>query len=341
MKIEQINLENEYLWDDYVKKHENSMIYYTLKFRDLIAKITDAVPLYFMAMKEFEVVGVLPLMQKEGRLGKVINTLPFYGSHGGVLADNKDAKTFLIKFYKEIIGEDSVVSSTLIENIFSQDNALYASLEANVKDYRIGQLTNISGDYRDLEDLLVCFHSKTRNTIRKAVKSEVVVSVENNMFEFLERTHIENMSSIGGLAKSHIFFDQIRALLQSNSDYKIYVARHMGRPIAALLNLYFGHTVEYFTPVIDKNYRHLQPLSLLVAQAMLDASKEGFKWWNWGGTWPSQEGVYKFKSRWGTQDIKYEYHICINNVNVYETTKQELLNDYAGFYVVPFDKLKK
>lgn len=340
MKIERVNSTNEYLWEDYVKNHEEGMIYYTLKFRDLIAEVTDAEPLYFMAKEDLRVVGILPLMQKLGSLGKVINTLPFYGSHGGVLADSSDVKSFLIECYIEIINEKSVVAATLIENLFSRDNKLYNVIESKEKDFRIGQLTKLSGEYNDLEDLLACYHSKTRNTIRKAIKSDVVVSVENNMFKFLEEIHIENMLSIGGLAKSHAFFEQIQALLKANNDYKIYVARYKGRPIAALLNLYFGEIVEYFTPVIDKDYRSFQPLSLLIAQAMLDASRDGFKWWNWGGTWSSQEGVYKFKSRWGTQEFKYEYYISVNNDKVYESTKEELLREYEGFYVIPFNKLK-
>ena len=57
-------------------------------------------------------------------------------------------------------------------------------------------------------------------------------------------------------------------------------------------------------------YRSEQPLSVLIFRAMQDAIKEkGSKHWNWGGTWKSQHGVYRFKSRWGAHDNKYRYHI--------------------------------
>lgn len=340
MTIELLNSENAYLWGHYVNNHKYGTIYYTLKFRDLIAKVTNATPLYFMAIEESRAVGILPLMQKEGSLGKVINSLPFYGSHGGVLADNKNAQEFLLDHYIEIVSNKSVTASTLIENLFSHNNSLYSRINVNEYDSRIGQLTNLEGNYLSLEELMECFHTKTRNTIRKAAKSEVVVSVENNMFQFLEEIHIENMRVIGGLAKSHLFFEQVQTILNANDDYKIYVARYQGMPIAALLNLYCGKVVEYFTPVINQNYRNLQPMSLLIAHAMLDASNDGFKWWNWGGTWSSQEGVYKFKSRWGTQDFKYNYYVTVNNENIYESKKEKILKEYEGFYVVPFNKLK-
>ena len=31
---------------------------------------------------------------------------------------------------------------------------------------------------------------------------------------------------------------------------------------------------------------------------------KGFHYWNWGGTWQSQEGVYSFKNRWNVNGIK-------------------------------------
>lgn len=49
--------------------------------------------------------------------------------------------------------------------------------------------------------------------------------------------------------------------------------------------------------------------------------------------WLTQDGVYKF----GAVD---KYFIKINNENIYNSSKEELLNEYDNFYVIPFDKLK-
>ena len=339
MRIELLNKRNEGLFDSYLKQHEDAMLYYSLKYRDLVASITSAEPRYYLAIENEKITGILPLMQKEGKLGKVINSLPFYGSHGGVIADDEETKKRLLDHYIEIVSDEDISAATLIENPFSSDNQLNENIPCNEKDFRIGQLTNIDGDFTDLEDLMTKFHYKTRNTIRKSLKSDVKISVENDMFKFLEDTHKENMDSIGGLAKSHTFFELTENLFEANHDFKIYVARYEGQPIAALLNFYYGNVVEYFTPVIVKEFRNLQSLSLLIAQAMLDASQNGFKWWNWGGTWSSQEGVYKFKSRWGTSDFNYNYYTIINNKEIYNSSKEVLLEEYAGFYVLPFDKL--
>ncbi len=198
----------------------------------------------------------------------------------------------------------------------------------------------MAGSFVDLEDIMLKYDSKTRNIIRKAIKSDVKVTIENNQFEFLRHTHFENMASIGGLAKEVSFFENVEESFEAGVDYDIYVARIGEIPIAAMLIFYFGKVVEYYTPVIVKEYRSYQPLSLLISTAMFNASKLGYEWWNWGGTWSSQGGVYDFKSKWGTEDKNYAYYISIFNKELYNCSKEELLNEYSGFYVLPFDKLK-
>ena len=63
-------------------------------------------------------------------------------------------------------------------------------------------------------------------------------------------------------------------------------------------------------PATLEEYRSYQPLSALIYRAMVDSvTEKNMEYWNWGGTWLNQSGVYKFKARWGTQDFPYRYHI--------------------------------
>ncbi|MFM6007618.1 MAG: GNAT family N-acetyltransferase, partial [Sphaerospermopsis kisseleviana] len=77
---------------------------------------------------------------------------------------------------------------------------------------------------------------------------------------------------------------------QSGKDYRIYTAHLNGDTISALLLFYAGEAVEYYTPVIVEKYRDKQALSLIIYTAMIDASINGYKHWNWGGTWTTQQG---------------------------------------------------
>jgi lipid II:glycine glycyltransferase (peptidoglycan interpeptide bridge formation enzyme) len=113
----------------------------------------------------------------------------------------------------------------------------------------------------------------------------------------------------------------------------------MGQPVAALLLLYFNRTVEYYVPATLEAERVHQPTSLILFQAMQDAARAGYTRWNWGGTWLNQDGVSRFKRKWGAQDSRYRYYIKLNAAEILKRSRSELLDAYPGFYVVPFDKL--
>ena len=101
---------------------------------------------------------------------------------------------------------------------------------------------------------------------------------------------------------------------------------------------YFNKSVEYYTPVIVNEYRNLQPLSLLIFEAIKDALKGGYEIWNWGGTWPTQDGVYHFKKMWGSEDLKYFYYVKIFNKDILKIESTILQEEYPYLYCYPFNK---
>ena len=179
--------------------------------------------------------------------------------------------------------------------------------------------------------------------IRKAEKSGLTYEKEftPETLKFLEKTHQINMKAVKGTAKPKAFFEKLAEVFEYKKDFELYVARYKGEPVAALLLFYYNDIVEYFTPVVVEEYRSLQPLSLLIFHAMCDSAKSGSRWWNWGGTWHSQDGVYRFKKRWGTEDKPYYYHITVNDPQILNCSKEELLSSFQYFYVAPFTALQK
>ena len=85
----------------------------------------------------------------------------------------------------------------------------------------------------------------------------------------------------------------------------------------------------------------MQPLALIIYKAMQDSIHNGFKYWNWGGTWKSQTGVYNFKRKWGSQNSDYKYYIKVYSNKVYDKNVSFFEKYYDGFYVIPFDKLTR
>lgn len=337
MNIYLLTEEYYHKYNEFILENEMNLFYLSLKYKSFLEDLLECKSQYLICLENNRIIGALPLMYKQGKFGKVYNSLPFYGSNGGIVANTHKVVNLLVKEYNKIVKADGVATSNLIAQPLLK--ADYSKIEFNESDERIGQFTPINYT-NDIENkLMESYHYKTRNMIRKAIKSDIEIIIDNEQLDFLKEIHYENMQAIGGKPKSIEFFNLISEHFNAGKDYNIFVALKDKKPISALLLFYFNKTVEYFTPVIKVEYRSFQPLSLIIFNAMIDASRKKYKWWNWGGTWKTQEGVYRFKSRWNAKDYFYKYYNIINNKEIYNSSSEELLREYPNFYVLPFNKL--
>ncbi|MCP5268581.1 MAG: GNAT family N-acetyltransferase [Zoogloeaceae bacterium] len=351
MKLTVSKLTPEYhaAYDAFLRASEGALFFASLEYRKLLkdflgAKAEDH---YFLAVDEDgEIKGVLPsFVTTIAGFGPIANSLPFYGSNGGVItrAGDRQVIAVLLNHFYEFTVNIGCSSSTVVASPFEVHLDVYeTSLNPTYKDSRIGQFTPLPiADRASEEVVMSALHHKTRNMVRKAFKQGINVTddIWDGAVNFLCDTHAENMAVIGGRAKPARFFRAIDSAFKYGKDYKLYTAWLDGAPVAALLLFYFNGFVEYFTPVIVARYRSSQPMSLLIFNAMTDAVANGYKWWNWGGTWHTQDGVYQFKRSWGAVDKPYYYYIRIGDENVLRRDKEALQKDAPYFYVAPFDKL--
>ena len=329
--------------NDYTRfllESEHSLFFQSDTFRKLIKKYTEEADKYLLALENNRIISALPLFIKQSPLGNCINSLPFFGSNGGIIEYNNDlhVKKALIKELHKVAMENKCVSATIITSPFENNYALYKNvLEFDREVIRVGQITTL----HEPNTLLDSFHYKTRNSIKKALKSNLKVEVDNSQeaFDFLISEHIVGMQKIEANAKNAIFFMNVINLCKAGLDYNIYVASQDNNKISALLLFYFNKTVEYFTPVTKEEFRTLQPMSLLICKAMNDAFCNGYKYWNWGGTQTWQTGVYNFKKRWGTKNYNYHYLTKIYDVKIKKYSRNEIAENYPYFFLLPFDSL--
>jgi len=223
---------------------------------------------------------------------------------------------------------------------------LRSEFGGDLQDHRIGQVVRLppptGSSESDREALFVNFHQKTRNAVRKAAKSgfEVVHTDQRDELDALARLHADNIASLGGVVKPPAVFHAVAASFRYDDEYRVYVARRDGQTAASLLVLFSYRTAEYFVPATQEKYRSLQPMSLLIVEAMSEAIRRGCRLWNWGGTWESQTGVHMFKARWGSQDLPYRYHVRLLDRELLKCRREELLAAYPNFYVLPFTALE-
>ncbi len=285
------------------------------------------------------IVGFLPMYVIDGPYGLVYNSQPFFGSYGDIQTTDEEARKLLISEWNKLVTASNVCSGTIIENPQQERKNLASEKEIvyNSEDMRIGQCTDLSICAGDIENIWPLLHVKTRNALRKGLNQGFVVNSDCAEWNFLKEKHFESMKRMDGVSKPEQFFSKVPKYFAPEEQFRIWTAYSDGKPVSSILLFYWGDSVEYFLPVVDLEFRSLQPLSCVIFEAMKDAVQRGFTVWNWGGTWQSQKGVYRFKSRWGSTNQEYRYFTQLNNFAIKEKDKKELFSFYPNYFLYPFD----
>lgn len=316
----------------FVDDHAEGLVYYKPAFRRYLLAMLDARCRSQIAVADGRVAGVLPLIERDGPFGRVLNSLPFFGSNGGALAADLEAAAALTTAFETAAAGPGIAAATWISHPFLEQPVPAHTIE----DERIAQWTELEAG----SDPLALIASSARRNVAKAEREGVRVRETADGLGFLEDVHRENMAAIGGRAKPTAFFSTLPAAMAYGRDWRLYVAERGGEPLAALLTFEAAATVEYVMPAVKEQARELQPTAAILAHAMRDAARRGMRRWNWGGTWLTQEGVYRFKRKWGARERRYKYHIAVANRELLAASPAELLSAYPYFFTVPFHLLK-
>jgi hypothetical protein len=287
-------------------------------------------------------IGTLPLLEQTAGDGRaVLNSLPFFGSHGGpcLLTGSRDPsklQELLLQAANDIAETQRAISLTIVESPLQPMDATVARLLGlDIIDDRIGQFTSLPCDATNVEAALFeKYHVKTRNAVRKGQKlgQKFQRRTDQAAIDWLQSLHQESIASMGGVPKSRTVFAELLEQFPLDSHARLYIGSCNGAMASGLLVLLFGNTVEYFTPVVDGIYKDQQALSALIHHVMLEAARDGFTCWNWGGTWRSQEGVYRFKNRFGASDMPYRYFHRLLDASLKTELPSDVSTKFPYFY---------
>ncbi|MBL8487342.1 MAG: GNAT family N-acetyltransferase [Rhodocyclaceae bacterium] len=323
-------------YDRYLASRADGLFYHCTEFKRYVAALTGGEDRTLVARRDGRMVGALPLMAKPGPFGTVLNSMPYYGSNGGPLFDDPDAAASLAGAYGDLAGGAGIAAATVVENPFARQP--WPDLPQTCTDARINQSTDlgrVSGG-----SLAGVVESSALRNARKARRHGIRATLDEGRWEGLWEAHRAGMEAIGARVKTRESFALLGRFFAPGSRYRIYVAELDGAAVAFLLLFYFNGIVEYYVPATVPQHRELQPMAVLLEEAMLDAANRGFHTWNWGGTWLTQDGVYRFKEKWGAVPRDYRYRVRINDDRLLERGRGELEAAYPNFYVCPYALLR-
>jgi lipid II:glycine glycyltransferase (peptidoglycan interpeptide bridge formation enzyme) len=158
------------------------------------------------------------------------------------------------------------------------------------------------------DELLSQLHQKTRYNIRLAQRKGVIVQQASDK-ESLD-IFLGLLEETAQRDKFHLhprnYYQKMLEILGKEGMVKLFLAQYQNRVIAANLVCFFCQTATYLHGASDYNFRQLMSPYLLQWQAILEAKKLGFKYYDFWGIdekkWP---GVTRFKRGFNGQEITY------------------------------------
>ncbi len=338
---------DELEYNELLLNSKRTMFTQSYKYIKWIVNQLDNAQLFFIiARRKQNVIGLIPVVLSKSMGTNIINSLPFYGSHGGVVIRNQVPSIVaneLLNHFNEFCRQNNVLSATIVEGLQDGNDTPNQNFIADFIQVRVTQISRLPiVKKRSIleENIMHMCTSKTRNAIRKIDKFNFRISHSDQALvtDCLYTQHKVGIDQLGGLAKPKNLFSSLNQFFEYGSDYRVYFAEYDGQIISCLLVFYYNGWVEYFTPTILSSHRSLQPLSSIIFRAMSDSVLENNSiLWNWGGTWPSQSSLYKFKNSWGAKDFLYTVRTKIScENNDLEKMLTDLRSNHPYFYIYPY-----
>ena len=197
IEVDTLDAASEPAYRDFVARTPGALVYHSLAYRDLLVDHLGCRHEYLVATDGGDVRGVLPLMWTGDDGARVYNSLPFYGSHGSVLASGPEEAAALIAAYDERATAEGTLAATMVANPFAERRP--PAPAHNLTDERISQVTDLPVDEDALLELI---ESSARRNVRKARRTGIVATTDATRLLTVAEIHRDNIHALGGRAKA-------------------------------------------------------------------------------------------------------------------------------------------
>ncbi len=160
------------------------------------------------------------------------------------------------------------------------------------------------------EEIFASFHSKTRYNIRLAGKKGVTLreGTREDLPKFQEILEITGNRD-GFYIRKKEYFEKIYDSFESD-NIKLVFAEYEGKPIACVLNIFYGKKEWYLYGGSLNEHRNLMPTYLLQWEMIKQAIKRGCDFYDFRGVCATDrthynEGLYRFKKGFNAEFVEF------------------------------------
>ena len=154
------------------------------------------------------------------------------------------------------------------------------------------------------------FSSTTARNVRLGRERGIVVRqavTEEDVSSTYYRLHVETRRRLGVPAQPRRFFRLLWSRLLDQRLGFALIAEHAGTPVAGAIFLQWNGSVVYKYGASDDAHWALRPNNVLFHEAIRSSCLEGCRRFDFGRSELVAEGLRRFKSSWGAEELPLEY----------------------------------
>jgi serine/alanine adding enzyme len=299
MDVVLLTRDSEEAWQRFVNDSSRATLGHLLGWRNIVQKTYHHTPYYLMAIDGKAIKGVLPLfLIRSPFFGRFLATAP-YLSYGGLIVDNESAGDALVERSRQLSRELKAKYAE-IRGLERVGRGLF--LKEKYCTFLLSLKVGADVLWKRFEG------GRVRTAVRKALRSGLTVEkgphLQGNFAEVMSR----HMRDLGTPFHRLRFYQNIAEEFPHHSE--ILMAKYNDRYVGAVLLVSFKDTLYWLHGAGLREYRSLDPISLLVWEAIRSSCERGFAHFDFGRSrWDS--GTFFFKRQWRAQPVPlyYEYHL--------------------------------
>lgn len=292
-------------WDAFVNSHPAGCLYHTSGWRSVIKTAYGHEPLYFALQDESDhIIAGLPVFLVRSRLtGTRLSTLPCAQSCNPLVGMERHYQALKQGILEYMAGARIDTWEMKTTEAFQFEKEETAAPARYL--HHVLRIDRPAGDLFGALD-----KSNIQRAIGKAQRSGLVPRLCDSQEEVepFIRLCAQMRREKGLLPQPGRFFRALWDILGREQRIEIRYADYQGEPISAIMLLKYKDTVVYEYGATEPGYHRLSPSPFLLWEAILQASGEGYRTFDFGRTDISERGLVQFKDRWGAQQMKLSYY---------------------------------
>jgi FemAB-related protein (PEP-CTERM system-associated) len=300
MTVSLLDAGEEQAWDAFVREQRSATFFHLSGWKSVIERAFGHRTFYLVARRRGEICGVLPLTQVRSLLfGNSLISNAFC-IHGGILAEDEDARDRLRTAAIEIGRERNV---GWIEFRSADDaQAPWRSRSDLYVTFRRPLTTNV-------EENLKAIPRKHRAKVRKAIAHGLRSEVDEDV-ERLHRIYAHSVRRLGTPVFSKKYFQLLKEVFGTACD--VVTVLDKTRPIASMMSFYFRDEVMTYYGGGLKEAREVAGNDFMYWEVMRRACERGVGIFDFGRS-KIGTGAHDFKREWGFKPIPLSYEFLLLN----------------------------